>query len=103
MVSSAGGKDKLQAALDAAVVRAASERSADVPVIQLGVFSNLANAQAVAGRFTELGRATATPITVGGKTMQSVRLVLADRSMSGQDAVESVRAAGLSGAYLVTR
>ena len=97
------GNGKLQTALDAAVVRAASERGADAPVIQLGVFSNMANAQAVTGRFTELGRVTATSITVGGKTMQSVRLVLADSAMSGQDAVETVQAAGLPGAYLVVR
>jgi rare lipoprotein A len=103
LAAGAAGKDKLQSALDAAVERVASERSADVPVIQLGVFSNLANAQAVAGRFTELGRVTATPITVGGKSLQSVRLVLADRSVSGEDAVRSVQAAGLPGAYLVTR
>lgn len=100
---SASGGDKLQAALDAAVVRAASERGADAPVIQLGVFSNMANAQAVTGRFTDLGRVTATSITVGGKTMQSVRLVLANAAMNGQDAVEAVQAAGLPGAYLVVR
>jgi len=103
LAAGGAGKDRLQSALDAAVERLASERGADVPVIQLGVFSNLANVQAVAGRFTELGRVTATPITVGGKSLQSVRLVLADRSMRGEDAVRSVQAAGLPGAYLVTR
>ena len=103
LASVADDKGRLQAALDAAVERVASERGADASVIQLGVFSNLANAQAVTGRFTELGRVTATPITVGGKAMQSVRLVVADRSVSGGDAVKLVQSAGLPGAYLVAR
>jgi len=99
----ADGRSRLQTALDAAVVRAAADRGADTAIIQLGVFSNGANADALAARFAGLGRVTTTPITIGGKLMQSVRLVVADRSTAGSDAVATVRAAGLSGAYLVTR
>ncbi|WP_420909599.1 septal ring lytic transglycosylase RlpA family protein [Kaistia nematophila] len=103
MASGARSQDKLQAALDAAVQRAAADRGADAPVIQLGVFSNTSNAEALAGRFADLGRVTAASISVGGKTMQSVRLVVADRTLNGEEAVRSVRSAGLPGAYLVTR
>jgi rare lipoprotein A len=98
-----GHSNRLQAALDAAVARAAAERSADVPVIQLGVFSNSANAETLAGRFADLGRVTTTQIAVGGRAMQSVRLVIADPATTGEAAIAQVRAAGLSGAYLVNR
>lgn len=103
LASGDSGREKLQASLDAAVRRVASERSADADVVQLGVFSNSANAQAVAGKFAGLGRVTATSIDVDGRPMQSLRLVLADGASSGADAVAAAKAAGLSGAYLVTR
>ncbi|BCP53530.1 hypothetical protein K32_21470 [Kaistia sp. 32K] len=99
----ASGRNTLQAALDAAVVRAAAERSADAPVVQLGVFSNGANADALASRFADLGRVTSTRISVDGKTMQSVRLVVTDRAATGESAIATVQAAGLTGAYLVNR
>jgi rare lipoprotein A len=99
----AAGRTDLQAALDAAVVRAAADRGADAAIVQLGVFSNAANADALAARFADLGRVTTTPVTIGGKPMQSVRLVVADRATAGSDAVAAVKAAGLTGAYLVTR
>ncbi len=99
----ASGRGELQGALDAAVARAAADRGADAAIVQLGVFASAANADALAAKFAGLGRVTATPITVGGKPMQSVRLVVADQVATGSDAVAAVRAAGLAGAYLVTR
>jgi rare lipoprotein A len=99
----ATGRSDLQVALDAAVGRAAADRSADAAIIQLGVFANAANADQLAARFADLGRVTTTPMSVGGKSMQSVRLVVAGRAVTGVDAIAKVKAAGLSGAYLVTR
>jgi rare lipoprotein A len=99
----AAGRPELQSALDAKVARVAADRGADAEIIQLGVFASTANVDALAGKLAGLGRLTASPLTVGGKPMQSVRLVVAGNDLSGARAIEAVKAAGLSGAYLVTR
>jgi rare lipoprotein A len=99
----ASGSGTLQSALDAKVERAAADRSADAPILQLGVFANSANAEAIASKLDALGRVSVTPVTIGGKAMQSVRLVLADTGVSGADAIAAAKAAGLGSAYLVNR
>jgi rare lipoprotein A len=89
----------LQSALD----RVAASRKAALTEIQVGVFSDAANAARVAERIGHLGSVRFTNVAIGGRSMQSVRLVVVDGSLSGQDAMDQVAAAGAPGAYIITR
>jgi hypothetical protein len=100
-VNAIGKRGKLQQALDAAVDRAAAERATDLPVIQVGIFSDIGNARAIAARLAKFGTITASEVTIGGRTMQSVKLIAVDTSISGDQIVAKVAAAGAPGAYLV--
>lgn len=93
----------LQLALEQAVARIAAERRADATEIAVGVFASDANAAAMAERLGWLGPTSATEITVGGRRMHQLRLLVTNRAVSDGEAVAAVAAAGGRDAFIVTR
>jgi rare lipoprotein A len=96
------GRQKLQVALAGAVARQAAERSAELVEIQVGVYSSADNAAVIGGKIGRLGHVRIADVSVGGKSMQAVRLYV-DPSIGGDAALQAVADAGARGAYVVTR
>jgi len=96
------GNAGLKAALNQAVSRQASARSADLVEIQVGVYASSVNAAAIGDRLGRLGHVRLVEIDRGGKPMQAVRL-LVDPSIRSETALQAVAEAGARGAYIVVR
>lgn len=79
----------------------AEERSADATIIAAGVFASSDNAAAMAGRLARLGRPVTSDVTIGGKPMHAVRLVVTDTRLSEADLVAAVVSAGARGAHVI--
>jgi rare lipoprotein A len=98
----------LTTALTRAAARKASELEiarpgAAVPtVVQIGSFSDAANAAHVATSFGRFGRTDVRPRDFGGRTVQVVSVTL-DPSVSSAAVVNAASAAGLDGAFVVSR
>lgn len=71
--------------------------------VQLGVFSDPANAAKVGARFKTYGTVVITDQVRDGRTLQSVRVVIADASVAPATVINAAAAAGLSGAFVVSR
>lgn len=95
-------RDKLQLALNEAIARRAAERSADLVEIQVGVFASADNAAAMGTKLASLGHVRVLPISINGRSMQAVRLVLPPTTQS-DEALKAVADAGARGAFVMTR
>ncbi len=97
----------LTTALTRAAARKATELAAPgapgaPTVVQLGSFSDAANAERMAGQFSRFGRTETQPRDFGGRRLQVV-LVTVDRSVTSATVLDAAAAAGLDGAFVLTR
>jgi rare lipoprotein A len=78
-----------------------TSHSAAGQVIQLGVFADPANASRVAATFCHFGRTEVADVSVGGRALQSVRVIVDDPKIANST-VMAAAAAGLNGARVNT-
>ncbi len=69
-------------------------------VIQLGVFSDPANASRIASSFRRFGRIEVATLSAEGRTLRSVRVVIEDPRIEIATVMSAATAAGLAGARL---
>jgi len=68
--------------------------------VQLGVFADPANAGRVADAFRRFGRIEVADVSVEGRALHSVRLVIEDPKVAATAVISAAAAAGLNGARL---
>jgi len=71
--------------------------------IQLGVFSDSANAERVRTRFDRFGSVSLTDQARDGRTLRVVRVVINDPDVAPETVINAAEAAGLAGAFVVSR
>ena len=69
-------------------------------VVQLGVFADPTNAGRIADAFRRFGRIEVADLSVEGRALHSVRLVIEDPKLATAAVISAAAAAGLSGARL---
>ena len=96
--------DDLQAALDRAAARKATELgvapTAGRVMVQIGTFSNPDNAERVAREFGRFGAVDRRPAEVGERQLIAIRVVV-DPSVSPDAVISAAAKAGLPGAFLI--
>ncbi len=87
---------------------AAAERKArqltvrSATVVQIGTFSDSANAQRVAANFRRFGRTDAVAGNTGGRALQTVMVTL-DAGVSPETVIAAANSFGLRGAFVLSR
>ena len=71
-------------------------------VIQLGVFADLGNASRVADSFRHFGRTEVVEVSVAGRALHSVHLLVEDAKVATSAILSAAAAAGLNGARVAT-
>ena len=72
-------------------------------VVQLGSFSDPANAARIAAAFGRFGQVITAERSSGGKSLKTVRVVLAGSGGGASAVIAAASAAGLPGAFVVSR
>jgi rare lipoprotein A len=85
---------------EAAASRLAATPAAGERVVQLGVFADPTNAGRIADAFRRFGRIELADLSVEGRALHSVRLVIEDQKLATAAVISAAAAAGLSGARL---
>jgi hypothetical protein len=85
---------------DAETAASRLARAAGGRVVQLGVFADPANASRVSGAFHRFGRIEVADVSVEGRALHSVRLVIKDPKLATAAVLSAAAAAGLNGARL---
>jgi len=81
----------------------AEQRRIAVTTIQLGVFADPANADRVRAQFTRFGSVSLTDQARGGRTLRIVRIALDETDVAPETVIDAAAAAGLTGAFVVSR
>jgi rare lipoprotein A len=71
-------------------------------VIQLGVFADIANASRVVEVFRHFGRTEVADVSVAGRALRSVHLIVEDPKVATATILSAAAAAGLNGARVTT-
>jgi hypothetical protein len=77
---------------------AAGAPVAGARVVQLGAFADPANARRVADSFRRYGRVEIADLSVGGRAIHSVRVILEDARIGTAVVISAAAASGLNGA-----
>jgi rare lipoprotein A len=100
MTDAAAAADRL--AKSPAAYSTAASHAGGHRLIQLGAFADPANASRVADAFRRFGRTEIADISVDGRNLRSVHLIVEDPKIATSTVMAAASAAGLSGARLTT-